>query len=287
MIININNTNLDLESKLPILIGSFDVIHDGHLLLFNKVKNKQFNVLLVINSPNKTNFLNSLENRITAIKKLGARNIYVFDVSLNNLTANEFIKQVLLKIKPSKIIVGSDFKFGKDQQGSLELLKQHFNLDIVQVDHSFKTKNIKELWSSGKIDQAQNMIRVPIVYQLKIIKGKQLSRLWGFPTLNSELDNNLYLPPKAGSYLSKVVVNNETYFAATYVGNPIQNKQRIEVHAFVNNKNKLTDDLYGQSMSLTLLDYVNEPFNCKSKEEFKKALITNVELVKKALMKYQ
>ena len=49
-----------------------------------------------------------------------------FDSSLANLSSKDFIETVLLqKINVKNIVVGPDFRFGKNREGSVNLLKSY------------------------------------------------------------------------------------------------------------------------------------------------------------------
>ena len=84
-----------------------------HPKIFFKKNSGAFNI---ITSDYKKLFLNSL----------GIQNYieYSFNKTLSNLSAIEFIKKVLVKqLNVRKIIVGNDFRFGKNRSGDIKLLK--------------------------------------------------------------------------------------------------------------------------------------------------------------------
>ena len=57
--------------------------------------------------------------------------ILKFNKSLRNMTAENFIEKILKeKIRPSKIVVGKEFKFGKNRAGNPNLLKKYFTLEL-------------------------------------------------------------------------------------------------------------------------------------------------------------
>ncbi|MCF0227380.1 MAG: adenylyltransferase/cytidyltransferase family protein, partial [Malacoplasma sp.] len=124
-----NVKNIKKTTKqLPLAIGSFDIIHKGHWNLLKKVIGKEFNVLLIINSPKTNTYFNTTEQRINNIATLNPKNIYVFDVKKNNYSDQVFINKVLKHINPSQIIVGSNFKFGKNASGTIDKLIKKLNV---------------------------------------------------------------------------------------------------------------------------------------------------------------
>ena len=65
------------------------------------------------------------------------------------------MEKVLLKIKPSSIIVGTDFKFGSDRK-NWQLLKRDFNVETVQYNSAISTTKISKLLTDKKIEQAND-----------------------------------------------------------------------------------------------------------------------------------
>ena len=85
-----------------------------------------------------THELYDFSTRIECLKKFNPKNIYVFSIQNDNITGLQFIKKYLQNIKPSKIVVGSNFYFGKDNC-KFTILKKYFVLDIIKYE-----KNIQQ-----------------------------------------------------------------------------------------------------------------------------------------------
>ena len=105
-IINITDPSKIKEANVPLIIGGFDIIHKGHMELFNETIPNNFSVLIIDNIPRKNRNFNSIDERIENVKNLLAKTIFIFDVKKNNIFSSEFIEQVLLKIAPNEIIIG-------------------------------------------------------------------------------------------------------------------------------------------------------------------------------------
>ena len=79
---------------------------------------------------------------------------FVFDLNLSSLTAEDFVELILIKKLDTKLIViGEDFRFGKERSGDMNLLidfskKYNFKVKIIQP---VKVKNSDEKYSSSKI----------------------------------------------------------------------------------------------------------------------------------------
>ncbi len=249
-----NSLNIS-EYNLPLVIGTFDVVHLGHYELFKNLQSKQFNILLITNSPKTDIYINTIQNRIKSLSNFDPWLIYYFDVNKNNLEANQFINQILKKINPCKIIVGSDFKFGKKAIGDTNLLQQYFNTIIIEKDNKYQTRKIKEYYLQGEVFEANKLLYLPIWYTEKITKGKQIGRTYGYPTLNLLFTDPKQIIPSNGVYASIIMYGENLYNSATYISK--KNNQTL-VETFVIDE-KLPFDNYGKEVSIQFLkriDYV-------------------------------
>ena len=151
----IHNIQLDtsLEIKnLNLAIGNFDGLHLGHQMIIKRLiqQSKEINVESAIMSfiphPRKyfsekiINFnIISDSMKIRLLKELGIEHLILlkFDHSVASLSPQDFIEKILVKkIEISNLIVGYDFRFGKNREGNVNLLKQkslmhNFNLEIL------------------------------------------------------------------------------------------------------------------------------------------------------------
>ena len=261
--------------QLPLVIGSFDIIHKGHWNLLSRVINKDFNVLIIINSPKTKTYFNTLEQRINNLSVFSPTNIYVLDIKNKNYTHVEFIKKVLKYINPSEIIVGKNFKFGKYASGNNKYLSKFYKVKEVDIDNN-STKDIKDLYLKNNVREANKKIILPILYEGKVIKGNQFGRTYGFPTLNQVFKDKNLVTPRNGIYAAEVYINNNIYPAATYI-NKTKAKTLIESYAI--NK-KLPFNMYGKVIKTRLLDYI-KPTKKIATGDHKNYVSSMVKLVKK------
>ena len=209
-----------------VAIGNFDGLHMGHLELMNCLKSNATGLDKVVfsfcphptiaMSPNKEGFgllLLSDEKR-ELLNSLGIDIFieYPFDNALRNLTAEDFVKDILVgKLSARAVVMGSRSAFGKKRAGDVTLMRR-MGTDLGFDVHEVKAVNIDtEVVSSTSIrgsvlsrdlQKACQMMTRPYQISGVVHQGKQLGRTLGFPTINICVPKEKLLPPN-GVYLTK------------------------------------------------------------------------------------
>ena len=264
-------------NRLPLIIGSFDSLHLGHKKLFNKAGNK-FNILLIWTGLTKGKYLNNLTERIKNLDSTNYENLFVFDITKNNFCAKKFIEEYLIMINPSKIIVGSDFKFGKGLDGNINLLKQYFKVVTIKYNPQYQTNKIKQLYELGKINKANILLNHDITFIGKSIQGKQEGRKLGFPTINIVLDRKNKIILLNGIYAGECIINNRSYKSAICIYKNNNNKQLIEIHCL---NTKIKNNFYGKNIIFKLNKFINKFIYVNNTKQLKNIIQYNIELVNK------
>lgn len=117
------------DKKVVATLGTFDGVHIGHQMIIKKLVDaaKELDAeslvltffphpRMVLKQDHGIRLLNTLEEKQELLANLGLDNLVVqkFDLDFANLTAEEFVKQVLVDtFNISKIIIGYDHRFGK------------------------------------------------------------------------------------------------------------------------------------------------------------------------------
>ncbi len=193
-----NNTIANINNEL--YIGFFDHLHKGHLTLLSL--NPQAAIMTFNAIPRKSSPIYPLSKRIADLQTLGFNQIYVYDITNDNLTAEEFVKEVLLANHVTKIIAGDDLKIGCDQKNVSELR----SLIPVQIipRSALSSTYIKSLLQAGKVKKANRLTFQPYTITGTIIHGYQRGRELGCPTANLQEDYPCYL--KYGSYQTETLI---------------------------------------------------------------------------------
>jgi riboflavin kinase/FMN adenylyltransferase len=142
-IIYIHEQRIPELTKSIVSIGAFDGVHKGHQAVIKKAvekakKLKITNVVYTFDPPPRSYFqgaqvLTSIDEKVKRLQNLGVEHIVVirFDESYVTKRASHFVKE-LQRLCPVEIYIGQDFRFGKNREGDIELLREHFNISIVE-----------------------------------------------------------------------------------------------------------------------------------------------------------
>lgn len=198
-------------------IGHFDGIHKGHKELIKKLG--QNGALIIIES-NKAN-LTPKDRR----EEYSGVPCFYYDLKdIKDLRGDEFIN--LLKVdfvNLEKIVVGYDFKFGRDRAWDKFDLRNIFNGEVVMVDEfSFDnlgvhSSAIRRFLRDGDIYRANRLLGREYSVKGEVITGQGIGKKQLFPTLN--LDITPYIIPKDGVYATRTKIDDNTYNSITFIGN--------------------------------------------------------------------
>ncbi len=283
-IIEVTFDNIKETFDGVLLLGNFDGVHKGHVELVRTALDMSDNVAVllfknhpldVFKSEEKHHLLTTLDDKIRRFRSLGVDTFYVIEnnIEFYNHSKDEFI-EFLKKINPSKIVVGEDYTFGRNKEGNINHLSEHFSLKTVQLlkidDAKVGTYKIKECLKNGDIETANNLLGYHYEIKGKVIKGYGNGRTIGFPTANLELKDN-YLLPKNGVYKTLVYVRGLPHYAITNVGkNPTVGllKHQI-VESYIKDIN---EDLYGESIYVSFIEYLRDEKKFDSLDDLKAQL---------------
>ena len=257
-------------------IGTFDGVHLGHQKIVTQIT-KNADALncdslvltffphprMVLQEGTEMKQLNTSNEKIALLDNLGIDNLVVhpFDKEFSRLTAEEFVKKVLVDVfKIKKIIIGHDHRFGRNRTATIDDLIQFgetYGFDVEQIsaeeinEVSISSTKIRNALLEGNIELAANYLGYDYSLTGIIFKGNQLGRTIGYPTANITIEEDYKLIPNNGVYIAKSVLNGKTVFGMMNIGTrPTVDgtKQTIEINFFDFNQ-----DLYGQKITISLL----------------------------------
>lgn len=297
------------DIKTPVLtIGTFDGVHLGHQKILQKINDLAENIggesilftfyphprMVLFPDSHGLKLIQTQEEKLEKLDRFGLQNVivYPFTKAFSRLTAHEFVRDFLVnKLKVRTIVIGYDHQFGKNREGSLELLKELapiFEFDVVEIpaqdieEVNVSSTKIRKALENGDLTTANQYLGEAFQLNGIVIAGKKIGRSLSFPTANLNLKENIKLIPKNGVYAVKIKLeNNQNEFNGMLnIGqNPttddLTKTPKIEVHIFDFNK-----DIYGKKISISLLQYIREEIKFENLDALKKQLINDEKTVR-------
>ena len=244
--------------KTIVTIGTFDGVHIGHQKIIEKLiqgsKNSGYESLIltffphprmVLHGTSSIKLLNTIDEKSSLLERMELDNLIIhpFNKEFSNLSAEEFVKKILVDaLNIQKIIIGYDHRFGKNRAANIDDLigfgeKYGFEVEQISAQEidsvSVSSTKIRDAIANGTMAVANEYLGYDYLLSGKIIEGKQLGRTIGFPTANIKIEENYKLIPKNGVYIVKSIIQENTVFGIMNIGlNPTVNGEdlSIEVH---------------------------------------------------------
>lgn len=289
-----------------VTLGTFDGVHIGHRkiierLVQNTDENTESLVLtffphprMVLQGDSEIKLLNTIEEKAFLLEKNGLDNLVIhpFDQAFSRLTAEEFVKNILVDIfNIKKIIIGHDHRFGRNRTANIDdliVFGKEYNFEVEQIspqeidEVSVSSTKIRNSLLDGNIQLANNYLGYDYFLTGTVVKGKQLGRTIGFPTANLSIKENYKLIPLNGVYVVKSIINDKTVYGMMNIGfNPTVNgqSQTIEIHYF-----DFNEDLYEKEIRVSILNRIRAEQKFESvlklKEQLDQDRITSLEFIK-------
>lgn len=278
-----------------VTIGTFDGVHLGHrkileqIIATAKANDSESLVLtffpyprMVLQEGTEMKQLNTMNEKIALLENLGVDHLVIhpFDKEFSRLTAEDFVKQVLVDtFKLKKIIIGYDHRFGRNRTADIHDLTEfgnQFGFDVEQIsaqelnDVSISSTKIRTALSEGNIELANNYLGYDYPLSGTVSKGKQLGRTIGYPTANIQPEEDYKLIPQNGVYVAKSVIAGKTVYGMMNIGTrPTVDgtTQTIEIH-FID----FNEDLYGQKITIFFLKRMRNEQKFESLDALKNQL---------------
>ncbi len=274
-------------------IGNFDGVHRGHRAVFDIVESqaKKSGALkgAMTFDPHPRQFFQpnlklfkltpfELKMRLLEAVGLDLAVVLAFDKALSSLTAEDFVKDVLVDgLAVSHVVIGYDFFFGKGRGGDPEVMRQlgkKFGFGVTVVEevsdgaHSFSSSAVRKALHDGNPKLAADILgywwRVTGVVEGGAKRGTGM----GFPTANISLHQTQDL--RHGIYAVRVYVDGKVFKAAAYLGTRPTFDDGIPVlEAFLFD---FDGDLYDKVIEVEFIDYIRGDSKFEGEEALKKQM---------------
>jgi len=280
-----------------VTIGAFDGVHKGHQTLFRKIvdgaRQAKCQSVAITFDPLPALFfkrittdhiLTSTKERVALIKKLGVDQVIVLDFTREfaDVDAFTFMTEVKKALGLQKLFAGYNFTLGKDQAGTVAVLKGigqqlDFEVEVVPpIRHGqeiISSSNIRKILKTGDVAKAAEYLGRPYALSGLVVHGENRGSKLGIPTANLAIPGERLLPAM-GVYATLAHINHKTYLSVTNVGvrptfeNPLPSP-RVEPHLLDTNQS-----FYGKKLTLEFVEYIRPEVRFPDS----KALVAQIQL---------
>jgi len=277
-----NNT----ASSTWVTIGSFDGVHIGHQQILAALESgaKEYrgaaiavsfypHPAVVLREINEPFYLSTLAEKNALLRRYGAEEIinFTFDRDFSRLSPRAFVQLLREKALFSRLLIGYDFRLGKDRTGGQDALKElgvemGFTVDVIKPvmyeDEPVSSSRIRLAINEGNLAQANNMLGYPYFVAGTVIHGDGRGKHIGLPTANL-LPWQSKLIPAAGVYAAYTEVGGNQHASVVNIGHRPTFYgpgaiQTIETHIF-----DFHQEIYDQKIGIHFIERLRpeEKFN--------------------------
>lgn len=193
-------------------IGNFDGVHLGHQAVLSQLalKGDMLNLPAVVITfePQPNEFfapkkaparLSRFREKVESLRSYSIQQLCVlrFNKKLAQMSALDFIQKLLIDgLNVKYLVVGDDFKFGRERQGDFNLLQQVgkeagfqvVNMHTFAIDqHRVSSTRIRQALEAGDLLEAEKLLGHPFRMSGRVAHGDKRGRQFGFPTANIHL----------------------------------------------------------------------------------------------------
>lgn len=290
-----------------VALGFFDGVHLGHVEIiknainFGKEKNLKSVVVTFSNHPHTEitgqapKLLTTFEEKLELIKKIEVDAVLAleFNSKIRRMSAQDYFTKILVESLNSKFIsIGYDHKFGFNQEGSPEKLKEwgkklgievKINSPVNINDEPISSTRIRKDISAGQVKAAAKLLGRFHTFTGTVTQGLKRGTELGFPTANLMVPSGVVIPA-TGVYVGFANLDNKRLPSVINVGycptfKDDINEVKIEVHILDFPK----ADLYNKNIKIEFVDRLRNEEKFNSKEELISQIQKDCEVGKKIL----
>ena len=301
----------DSQAGAVIAIGNFDGVHRGHQVVLEQAAaiawvqdSKCFalsfephpRTLFKPGSPVFRLTNEAMKSRVLQAFGLDGLLVLEFTRDLAATSAEDFVNSLLLeRARASHAVSGFNFHFGKNRAGSPDFLRQKgnelgFGVTIVEAKTSggdtaaeiISSSRIRRLLGSGDMEAAAKLLGYHWLVSGPVIKGAQLGRTLNYPTANLSLAENCHLAHGIYAVHLRRADGGLHSGVASYGRRPTFDNGPALLETFIFD---FDEDIYGEEISVTLLDYLRPELKFDSVEELVAQMDKDSEQARRILAK--
>lgn len=285
-------------------IGNFDGLHRGHQQVIRLVQAKAAECGLpatvvsfeplpaeYFRTPPPTRIL-PLRDKLHQLDAMGVEQFVClsFRQALAEMEAETFVQSILLDgLRVKCLVVGDDFRFGRQRRGDYQLLtamgaQQGMQvIDIptfLQADERVSSTWVRKALAAGDLATTTDLLGMPYGLSGRIRHGDKRGRTIGFPTLNLRIPENVAL--RKGVYAVRIKgLGEQSLTGVANLGTrPTVNglESRLEVHVF-----NFAAQVYQQHVRVEPVHFIRDEQRFSSLDALQQQITKDVEQAKSLL----
>ncbi|PAF49930.1 riboflavin biosynthesis protein RibF [Helicobacter sp. 12S02232-10] len=268
--------NLKITS---VAIGKFDGVHLAHRKLFDLLDTN--GCTLVIDKAG-SECITPLEIR----QKLIPCPAYLLPFKeIHSWDGKEFIHFLCQKLPHLKrIVVGYDFRFGKNKNYGADDLKSLFKGEVVIVPEikiegiPLHSSIIRELIGFGDIFLANKLLGRNYELFGKVVSGQNLGSKELYPTIN--IKTRLFVLPGNGVYASLTRIQSKVFPSVSFVGNRLSTDRNFSIESHLLDKEIVLDQ---KSIRIEFVQKIRDNKHFQSLPELKTQIGADIQNAKQIL----
>ena len=297
-----------------VAIGNFDGVHSGHQELLATAVRRASELQIdtepvpvvvvtfwphpmsVVATPGRAPLLlTSLQDRIDLLRKSGADQVRVvqFTREVAGWSPEHFIKTILGPLNPALVVVGQNFRFGKDAKGTPETMRQvgegRFEVEVLTLTSVDSERTcstlVRNALLKGDVVTAARHLGRPFRVRGVVVVGDQRGRELGFPTANMPVAAEMATPADGvyAGWLRRLDQPDAPKLpAAISVGtNPTFDGIERRVESYVLDRADL--DLYGVELGVEFVEHLRGQIKFASVDDLIAQMTTDVVNTRRAL----
>ncbi len=291
------------HKKCVATIGNFDGIHLGHQAIIAQLTeiSHRYNLpsVVVIFEPqpheyfspeNVTARLTCFREKVEELYRLGIDRLLClrFNEKLADLSAREFVEKILIDgLDIRHLVIGDDFKFGRNRQGDCSTLEkmadefgykvEHTNTCLFQETRISSTR-IRQALANDDLNLANRLLGRAYSISGRVVHGDKRGKELGFATANMEL-HRLH-SAVAGVYITCVHItadndhSESSHYAVTSIGTrPMFDGEgmRLETHIL-----DFDENIYAQYIRVEFFEKLRSEIKYSGINDLKKAIESDI-----------
>ncbi|MBN1152631.1 MAG: bifunctional riboflavin kinase/FAD synthetase [Dehalococcoidia bacterium] len=289
-------------------LGVFDGMHQGHLSLIRTLKQQAAERGLlpgvitfaphpaeVVHPGKQLPLLISVAERLDLIHAAGIPLVVLltFTPQLSQRSPEEFVRLLTRHLRMKGLILGPDFRLGRDRTGTIVMLQDlgarlGFTVESIPpytiCGHVVSSTAIRAALERGDVEKAALMLGRHFSLTGPVTTTSRRGTSLGFPTANLDIPSGRALP-RNGVYATIATIPNGRFEAVTNIGHrpTFGNAERVvESHIL-----DFTGHIYGATLTVTFIARLRDEVAFPDSESLKAQIRRDVDAARSILKEHR